>query len=387
MRVTGHGMATDRKHLAAELAGSEGPGGGAGARRPRRAATGVLSATGSLAVHGLLLIVLGAVVWRSASGHGVRGPEVKIAFDMPAMGDAPVAAAGSVEAEAPAPPREVGLIVEPDAPPNTTANAPEPLPPLASMATATPPAPARDGPGVVSLAGMSDAAFSAGPHVAGAAAADRGAEGAIGEGGVRFAGLGASNARSVVYVVDASGSMVTSLPLVIAEVERSVSRLSATQKFGVVLFRRLPDGRSGLEVFSTVLVRATASAQERLRDWLASVEPIGRSVPLSGLERAIAYRPDAVFLLSRAIERSGGDAWETGGGRTAAETLARIDALNPEVNGRRAVVIQTIQFLDDDPTGIMQEIGRVHGSRVDASGRIVAGYRVIRRAESLGEER
>lgn len=377
-------MPTDRKQLAAELAGPAGPDESPGARRPRRGATGVLSATGSLVVHGLLLIVLGAVVWRSASGHASRGPEVKIAFDMPALGDASAPLAGSAAPGAPSRPHEVGLIVEPDRAVNADASLPETVPPMASMATVPAPSVTPKGEGPPALGGMSDAAFGAGPTFSGAAAADRAA---AGESGVSFAGLGASNARSVVYVMDASGSMVTSLPFVIAEVERSVSRLAATQKFGVVLFRRLPDGRSGLEVFSPVLVRATASAQERLRDWLSSVEPIGRSVPLSGLERAIAYRPDAVFLLSRAIERSGGDAWDTGGGRGVAGTLARIDALNPEVNGRRPVVIQTIQFLDDDPTGIMQEIGRVHGSRTDASGHVIAGYRVIRRGEDLGEGR
>jgi hypothetical protein len=142
-----------------------------------------------------------------------------------------------------------------------------------------------------------------------------------------------------------------------------------------------------------VLVRATPSALERLHDWLAAAQPAGRSVPLAGLERALNYRPDAVFLLSRAIERSGGDVWETGsaggGGGTAgargfADTLARVETLNPLIGEHRATVIQTIQFLDDDPTGIMQEIGRLHGSRIDADGRRIPGYRVIRRGEDLG---
>lgn len=375
-------MATDRKQLAAQLAGSESPVAANGGRHPRRAATRVVSATGSLVVHALLLVALAAVVWRSTSGNSPTGRDIKIAFDMPAMGEAPVPIAGSPAPQAPPRAHEVGLIVDPGEPAADVARDPAPLPPLASMATA--PAPAREGPQAPPLAGLGQQAFGGKSPSAGAAAADRTV---TGEGGVRFAGLGASNARSVVYVVDASGSMVTSLPFVIAEVERSVSQLAATQKFGVVLFRRLPDGRSGLEVFSPVLVRATTSAQERLRDWLTTVEPAGRSVPLIGLERAIAYRPDAVFLLSRAIERSGGDAWDTGGGRGVADTLARIDALNPVVDGHRPVVIQTIQFLDDDPTGIMQEIGRAHGSRLDAQGREIAGYRVIRRGEDLGAER
>jgi hypothetical protein len=183
--------------------------------------------------------------------------------------------------------------------------------------------------------------------------------------------------------------MVTSLPFVIAEVERSVSRLAPTQKFGVVLFRRPPSGEpddaspADTEVFAPILVRATPSAREKLREWLADARPSGRSAPLPGLERALQYQPDAVFLLSRSIERSNGAAWDLG----LAPTLARIDELNPAIGDRRHVLIQTIQFLDDDPTGILQEIGRVHGSHPGADGSALAGYRLIRRGDEIGGDK
>jgi hypothetical protein len=196
---------------------------------------------------------------------------------------------------------------------------------------------------------------------------------------VVFAGLGASSVKSVVYVVDASGSMVTSLPMVIAEVERSVSRLSATQKFGVIIFRR-PGEASGsgapvYESFAPTLLRPTPSARKLLHEWLGRVEPTGRSSPLVGLEAALALRPDAVFLLARSIQRSGGGVWDLG----LEATLARLDQLNPVVQGnRRDVLIQTIQFLDEDPSGIMPAIGEQHGG-----GR---GYRVIRTQKDLAPD-
>lgn len=355
------------------------PGSTRGPRGHRAAATRLVSAAGALVVHALLLLGLAAIVWRTAGPAAPRGPEIVIDFEAPAAGDAPRPAPGPTD-PAPRPPTgELTLVMEPpmpapapvvlDLPPMDSLTDPRPTEPSATTSLAPPPA-------------LDAAAFGPAPETGDGptAASAETIAAATSARAVTFAGLGASNAQSVVYAIDASGSMVTSLPFVISEVERSVAALAPTQKFGVVLFRKaVGRGGSGIEVFAPVLVRATPSARQRLRDWLMHVEPSGRSVPLSGLERALDYKPDAVFLLSRSIERSGGNVWERG----IAHTLARVNDLNPERNGRRAAVIQTIQFLDDDPTGIMQEIGRVHGSRTDAAGRRLAGYRVIRRGEEL----
>lgn len=349
-------------------------------QRASRAAHGMLGAVGAVIVHGLLLMALAAVVWRTASTPAPPGPEIKIDFEATMLGDAPEPVAGTSAPAAPPRPAapEVQLVMMPESEP---APAPVALPPLASLATT--PLTSQPPTGVVDSASVMDAPEFA-PAPAGGpapfpAAFDPNATSI--PGGVRFAGLGASNAKTIVYAIDASGSMVTSLPFVIAEVERSIAGLSLTQKFGVVLFRKTSaSGGSATEVFSPVLVRATPSARQRLHDWLAHVAPAGRSVPLAGLERALEYKPDAVFLLSRSIERSGGNVWERG----LVRTLTRVNELNPDLGGgRRPTVIQTIQFLDDDPTGVMQEIGRQHGSRTDAAGRLIAGYRVIRRGEEL----
>lgn len=209
--------------------------------------------------------------------------------------------------------------------------------------------------------------------------------------GVEFAGVGSATAKSVVYVVDASGPMVTSLPIVLAEVRRSVGQLSAEQRFSVILFRESRQGGSGgehSERFSDSLVKATPERKRELEQWLSRIEPAGRSNPLIGLESALRLRPDVVFVLSRSVERSAGGVW--GMGMTA--TIERLEELNPAIDveeeaeaepaaspfsAGRAVQIQTIAFLDDDSTGIMQAIADRHGPR-DGS-----GYRVIRRSEEL----
>lgn len=200
--------------------------------------------------------------------------------------------------------------------------------------------------------------------------------------GVAFAGLSATPTRSVVYVVDSSGPMVTTLPQVLALLTRSVGDLRPTQRFGVVLFREVP-GEPGAEVFSPKLLDATARNRGRLKDWLVSVRARGRSNPLAGLRAALALKPQVVFLLTRSIERSQGGQWEQG----EEVILAELESLNPvdPATGRRATIIKTIQFLNDDPTGIMAAIAERHGKPgargAEETAAAEAGYRVLRREE------
>jgi hypothetical protein len=54
---------------------------------------------------------------------------------------------------------------------------------------------------------------------------------------VEFSGLSSTNARRIVYIIDASGSMIRSLQIVIKELARSIDALSTQQRFGVVFFQ------------------------------------------------------------------------------------------------------------------------------------------------------
>lgn len=197
-----------------------------------------------------------------------------------------------------------------------------------------------------------------------------------------FAGVQGPRAERIVYLVDASGPMTSSLPFVLAELDRSVSRLTAAQSFQVVVFREPPPGSSArdLEVFggpSAGLVRASDDQKQRLRTWLAGIQPSGRSDPREALETGLAFKPELVFLLTRSIRRSGPDAAWAGG---SAAVLESLDRLNPAEarSGRRPVVIKTIQFIDDDPTGLLKTIASLHG---DGPG----SYRVMRIEELPGE--
>jgi hypothetical protein len=187
----------------------------------------------------------------------------------------------------------------------------------------------------------------------------------------------------VVYVVDASGAMVTNIKWIKDELQRSIAALAPTQQFQVVLFRdRTGTTGEGLfEIFRSdpdapgALMPATASNKQALAAWLAEIQPTGRSNPVDGLRRALALRPDAVFLLSRGIRRTGGREDDPPGGlwgRGAEVILAELEGLNPRLRdgGPRTVVIKTIQFLEEDPTGVMRAIAERHG---DGTG----SYRVV----------
>lgn len=331
-------------------------------RRRRTAAAAVASLAGSVAVHAAFAAAAAGIAWHIAHSQPPALREVVIQFEDPAAAEGDEDAAKLAAADSAAPRAEPS--------PHPSTPAPAPRPEMTAAESPDMPAPLPESLLAAASHPLATRAESAAADSHGAAVSEAAGEAAAG--GVRFAGLGASNARSVVYVVDASGPMVTSMPRVIEELRRSVDQLSSTQRFGVVLFRRA-EAAAGAELFAPVLMRATPTAKRRLAEWLSEVTPAGASNPLTGLEAALALKPDAVFLLSRSIARSGGGVWEEG----LEGTLARLEALNPRSaeTATRPTVIQTIQFLDDDPTGIMQAIGSRHGQG--------NGYRVVRRGEDI----
>ncbi len=327
----------------------------------------------SAGFHVLVLLAAAAVVWRTALAPA--SPGARVAFDN--LGGVAIPDAASY-----APPNT--SVTSSNSSASDSATSAGSLAPLLSTSDFDAPISglsSGDSPKSIAsaIAGLSGPSLGSGSLFTGASGAPA-TSGAVpgvapGSPSVTFGGLGASSVSSVVYAVDCSGPMVTSLPIIIAELERSVARLSSSQKFGVVLFHRTTDNGgagSGAESFAPVLVRATPSAKELLHNWLIAAEPSGRSSPLAGVELALTLKPDAIFLLSRSIHRSGGGVWEIG----LEPTMAKLEQLNP--NRRilgRPVLIQTIQFLDEDPTGIMQAIGTRHGGG--------AGYRVVKRQQDL----
>ena len=181
-----------------------------------------------------------------------------------------------------------------------------------------------------------------------------------------FAGAKGSNAKKIVYAIDASGSMIAHIQTVIDELARSLANLSPQQSFAVIFFQ----GNSVMEVPPQGrLVPAEPAAQQRALAWMREhVIPRGGTTPLAAIERALKLKPDVVFLLSQNI---------TGYGQfeiDQRDLLATLDKLNPaDASGRRAVQINCIQFLDADPLDTMKLIAQQHGSP--------DGYKFLSRSE------
>mgnify|MGYP001163813651 CR=1 FL=1 len=184
---------------------------------------------------------------------------------------------------------------------------------------------------------------------------------------VHFMGLDAIAAGRIVYVVDASGSMLLHLSAVLEELKRSLLTLHPKQQFGVLFFQQ---DKSIIVPPRNRLVSANQDNIAASLRWIKTsgkVIPAGGSNPTNALKRAFSFKPDVVYLLSENI---------TGAGRyevSTEELLKSIDHLNPrdDANGARPVQINCIQYLTYDKTRTMERIAEIHGG--------IDGYTFIER--------
>lgn len=204
---------------------------------------------------------------------------------------------------------------------------------------------------------------------AGSASIERFAPAGATVGGAAFAGVSASNARRIVYVIDASGSMVPHLQIVLQELARSLAALSPEQSFGIIFFKGndaviVPPGNA--------LNPGTVAAKSAAMKWInENIVPQGGTNPLVAIQKAIALKPDAIFMLSQNI--TGYGTFEV----DQRDLMNLLNELNPRdaSTGRRLAQINCVQFLDPDPLNTMEIIAREHGGP--------GGYKFLTR-ESLG---
>ena len=173
--------------------------------------------------------------------------------------------------------------------------------------------------------------------------------------GASFAGLSSSNARKIAYVIDASGSMIMHHQIVLDELARSLGNLSPQQSFAVIYFQANnavetpPVGR---------FTPATNQNRTAAIEWIKkNVVPAGGTNPLVAIEKALALKPDVIFLLSQDI---------TGYGQFEVDLddlMTLLDKMNPKnrETGRRLTQINCIQFVSEDRLKAMERIAREHG--------------------------
>ena len=187
------------------------------------------------------------------------------------------------------------------------------------------------------------------------------------QGRAEFVGLSSSNARRIVYVIDASGSMIRSLPIVVQELARSLEGLTPQQHFSVIFFQR---DKALVTPPTSRLSMAGEAEKLRTIQWIdKNIIPAGTSNPLRAIEKALSFDPDVIFLLSENI--TGGGQWEIDQ-RDLLELLDRLNPVDPR-SGRRKTTINCIQFLDPDPLDTLKKIAEIHGGP--------RGYKFLNRKE------
>lgn len=146
------------------------------------------------------------------------------------------------------------------------------------------------------------------------------------------------NAKRLAYIIDASGSLLDSMPFVINEIKRSISELSDQQSFTIIFFQ----GDDVIEVPPQGLKKATSDLKQQVINWVdlgsGNIVPQGGSSPVKAIKRALRYKPQLVFLLSDNI--TGRAQYEMNQKRLLAE-IKQANASHTKIN--------TIQFLYPDP--------------------------------------
>jgi hypothetical protein len=130
------------------------------------------------------------------------------------------------------------------------------------------------------------------------------------------------NVRSLVYVCDASGSMVgRGDDALKTELKRDIANLSPLQQFNVLIFHQMKDG-SQYQALADHLLMATPNAKAAAFDFVDRLPFSDVNNPLPALQEAFREEPQLIFLLSH------GDFNNRYNTTTSAEVLAKINDLN-----------------------------------------------------------
>lgn len=151
-------------------------------------------------------------------------------------------------------------------------------------------------------------------------------------------------ARSVVYVMDRSGSMSDTFSSLQRELMRAIGSLDSEQMFNVIWFNA---GKA--TEWSTRMRKATVENKKAAFDEIRKIVPEGQTEPIDALRKALGYRPDVMFMLSD------GD---------FGEDNEKIIALFKQRNRNRRTIVNTILFIYDTMgkgEQILREIAEVNG--------------------------
>jgi hypothetical protein len=168
-----------------------------------------------------------------------------------------------------------------------------------------------------------------------------------------------SNVRSIVYVCDASGSMVGQGDDALkTELKRDIANLSPIQQFNILIFHETRTGAL-YQGLSDKMLMGTPSSKATAFDFIDNLPFSSVNNPLPALEEAFREEPQLIFLLSH------GDFNNRYNTTNNADVLNKIDELNQE----RKTHVNTILLLGErrreverkDLEAIMKKIADSNG--------------------------
>jgi len=168
-----------------------------------------------------------------------------------------------------------------------------------------------------------------------------------------------SNVRSIVYVCDASGSMVGQGDDALkTELKRDIANLSPIQQFNILIFHETRTGAQ-YESLSDKLLMGTPSSKATAFDFIDNLRFSSVNNPIPALQEAFNEQPQLIFLLSH------GDFNNMYNTTNNASVLKTID----ELNSQRKTHVNTILLLGErrheverkDLEAIMKKIAQTNG--------------------------
>jgi hypothetical protein len=156
---------------------------------------------------------------------------------------------------------------------------------------------------------------------------------------ITFLGIKIKKPRSVVYVIDRSGSMTDSINYVKKELKLSISQLDEDCRFHIIFYSSGPP----VEMPSKALVKASPDNKQMAHKFVDSVMAQGETDPSKALERAFSSKPEAIYLL------------------TDGEFDQQIIDLVKRLNTGKKVVVHTIGFLYKTGEEVLTKIAKDNG--------------------------
>jgi hypothetical protein len=147
-----------------------------------------------------------------------------------------------------------------------------------------------------------------------------------------FMGI-SGDAIRIIFVCDASGSMMDRLPSLQAQLRNSIDQLAPIQWFNVIFFQY----SNAIAVNPKGLIQALPANRSRIEKILPNIQARGNSNPLTAIDLAFSQHPQIIYLLTD------GDFEDVADSVTDQKILDQIHRLNAKGN----VCVNTILFISD----------------------------------------